>query len=497
LIVTRPKTKVPQRGKALEFEVVELFRKCGFRAHHDSDAAKPRQTDIVAQGQGQALLIEVKDRKRAVDVGDIDSLRARLARTTPDVVGMIFTTSSITKGAIKEIESDRTREVIVFVSNEIELLRAATARLPNLIAKKRSELRLNGRAWFRTGDGGEYLNVALPKSSVDFTRDSNSTGYFCSATGFAHSAFSLDIPDTGWGIPGGEGVRLCLPLSLSTHDELHDLLGYLHDSFGLSSNGAFTIHQSGACWHGCGVRSFMVAAKDVWPRYRASPMTRVHHSEDLVYFDQLGNGWISLYLRQRVPDDDETGPVPYFFDTRLCIQMPGVPVDTAPYVGLCRYTGNEWADFRSVHERQTHTRRLKKPIELEVVGTAVRSYDDRARDRWVVGLIARNPFYRKKRLPLELEADDSTLHDLLQMELILCCLRDQIECGDEVDGYFLEGIETTEAEYAQIIRPFGTWNRLIKRVDGDPTGEKQALVGLTEVAAYRTESLKGRRRRRK
>ena len=198
---------------------------------------------------------------------------------TSEVIGIIFTTGSISKRAVKEIESDRTREVLVFLCGEIELLRAHKARLSNLIVKKRSELRLKGRVWFRTGVGGEYLGVVLPKPTIEYMYESKGSGYFCSKTEFAHAVSSLDIPDTGWSSPGGEGVRLNLPLSLSTLEELRDLFGYLHDSFGLSSSGAFTIHQDGACWHGSGVGNFMRAAGEVWRRYRAAAMERVHHSE--------------------------------------------------------------------------------------------------------------------------------------------------------------------------------------------------------------------------
>src|SRR5271156_4975034 len=112
------RSKKTPPGKALEIEVLKLLEGAGFRAHPNARVAKPRQTDILAQGNDLTLLVEVKDRKRGLDVGDIDSLRSRLRRTTPDVVGVLFTTSAISRPAIKEIESDRTRAVLVFVDTE-------------------------------------------------------------------------------------------------------------------------------------------------------------------------------------------------------------------------------------------------------------------------------------------------------------------------------------------------------------------------------------------
>jgi Holliday junction resolvase len=179
-------------------EVLDLLRSAGFRAERNSGAARPRQTDILAEGHGVTLLIEVKDRKRVVEVGDIDNLRARLGRTTHDVIGVIFTKSAISKLAVKEIETDRSREIIVFIQPEIELLRKLKWRVINLIAQKRRELRVNGRVWVQTDLGAEHLKVPLPRSTMRFLAADSSSGYFWSKTRFAHAAFAVQIPDTSW-----------------------------------------------------------------------------------------------------------------------------------------------------------------------------------------------------------------------------------------------------------------------------------------------------------
>lgn len=230
-------------------------------------------------------------------------------------------------------------------------------------------------------------------------------------------------------------------------------------------------------------------------------MKRLHHSEDLVYFDQFRDGWLSLYTRQRVPNLEDGGSNSHFYSSELCIQLPGVPVDVAPFLDLCRYTGNELADFNYIHERRTHTRCLKRPIKLKVVGVALQTYEGREADRWIVGLIARNPFYGKKHLPRELEVDGAASpHDLLQFELLLCDLRDHLEYGDTVDHYTLQGIETTEAAHVQIIRPFGTWNKIVKRAKSDAQLQREAERDLDSILLEVGESAMaptGSRRRRK
>jgi hypothetical protein len=218
------------------------------------------------------------------------------------------------------------------------------------------------------------------------------------------------------------------------------------------------------------VENLLKALRDPWARYRAASMDRVHHSEDITYFDRFRNGWLMLYTRQRIPEGRKSPA--FLHETDICIQLPGVPVDVAPYLDLCRYTGNEWESFGTILEDRKQMKRLQKPIKLEVVGSLVRTDEDREADRWIVGLVARNPFYRKPRLPRELELEGSPLHDLLQMELLLLDLRDHHQEGDQVDHYVLQGIETTDAQYAQIIRPFGTWHKIVKRIrDGLPVEE--------------------------
>jgi hypothetical protein len=66
------------------------------------------------------------------------------------------------------------------------------------------------------------------------------------------------------------------------------------------------------------------------------------------------------------------------------------------------------------------------------------------------------------------------------VELILCDLKDHHQEEDQVDHYVLQGFETTDAQYAQVVRPFGTWNEIVKRVrDGQPVQElKLEFPGL-------------------
>jgi len=123
--------------------------------------------------------------------------------------------------------------------------------------------------------------------------------------------------------------------------------------------------------------------------------------------------------------------------------------------------GDEGAHFDSIHDRWTETRRLKKPIRLQIVGKVVEK-DRYAKDRIVIGLIAKNPFYGKRDLVEELvERETAPVVQLDGNELLLCDLRDHHPDYKKVDYYELQGIEATVGATGTVIRPFGTWNKMM------------------------------------
>src|SRR5580693_9176590 len=86
----------------------------GFEVHTNPQIAKPRQTDLVACRAGNDYLVEAKFRQAIIDIADVDALRSRLGRTPSDIVGCIFSLSDYSAEAIKNVEEDRTREILLF-----------------------------------------------------------------------------------------------------------------------------------------------------------------------------------------------------------------------------------------------------------------------------------------------------------------------------------------------------------------------------------------------
>jgi Restriction endonuclease len=276
------------RGREFEVEVAQFLRAAGFEVTNNARVARPRQTNLFAKSDDYELLIEAKNQKRKLDVNDIDALRSRLNRTPGDIVGAIFATSGITKGAIKAIETDRSREVLAFVRGEIERVRSGRQNLLALIERKRTELRVQGKAWFgQSGTTLEFVGVRLPSNSAEFFAKGAAQSCIETRSSFSGASYALQIPDPGWVGAGGEGARLSIQLALNSVHDLRDIVGYLHQKFGLSSNAIFSIHQSESCWYGIGVKNFLDTVEGWQQRYAQSRARRFHHSESFTYFDQF------------------------------------------------------------------------------------------------------------------------------------------------------------------------------------------------------------------
>lgn len=451
-----------------EKEIAKLLQSAGFDVTLNAKSAKPRQTDLFAEGDEVDLLVEAKDQKRKVDIGDIDALRSRIDRNSNDIVGVIFTTSDLTSGAISGIEADRKREVLAVVGKEIEQLHSGAQNIQTLIDRKRRELRVHGRAWFGTETSREFSGVKFPQSSVEFRIRGKAQAYVESKSGFSVTSYALQIPDSGWGVISGEGARLNIQLTLSTVDDLRNIVGYIHRKFGLTSDGVFSIQQSSVSWHGIGIENFLSVVQGWRKRYRESSAHKFHHSEEIVYFDRFRGGWIEISTQQRVDlDRSPRSPAWYLHNSQLVIQLPGIPVDTSKFLKLCRYSGNDWASFEYIGEKLSFSARLKNKKRLKVIGLIIKKEEStregRRYDPIAIGVVAKNPFYRARSLPKELsKSENVSMHDLTETELLICDLRNHHDAEDIVDYYELQGVEAIAAGVGCIIRPYGTWNKMLK-----------------------------------
>src|SRR5258708_7618447 len=252
------KSDSPQkRGYSFETLLARFLRDNGFKVHQNAKAAKPRQTDMVAEDDGQFLLIETKWKKKNIGSDDIDDLRNRLERSLSDVVGCVFSFSDFSKPAIDEVTENRKREILLFNAREIYGLFSSRFSLRHLIQEKRTHLRTDGAVWFEptTGQQPDDLLESLPSESIFIDKAGNRSPWVTRCTGRVEVVFAYDLPYVDNSL-GGECVGFGTTLHIASVSELRHVLVLANQHFALSGKGSYSIHQEPYAWHGFGVEAF-------------------------------------------------------------------------------------------------------------------------------------------------------------------------------------------------------------------------------------------------
>ncbi len=447
-----------QRGYQFQKWLRDVLLHAGFEVHANPRIAKPRQTDISARRAERDYLIEAKWRQAAVDVSDIDALRSRLNRTPSDVVGCFFSLADYGKTAIKAVEDDRTREILLFNAVEIQDLARSPSMLPQLIEDKRTSLRVHARVKF-TGAGADDAlptEIQLPSSGLQFWCNGSAVDYVASSTDNMDILFTQEHLNP---IGSSEDPEFALRLDLDVRhlSELRDVLGMLHNHLHLSAAGTFAIHQTKASWHGAGAESFLASAGAWQSRYRATALEWFHHSEELHYVDEFRHGRLVLTARQRV------GESVFLHSAEAELRLPGIPVDREPLLELCRKTGNRDAfmtlcNTKSFEELPFRSNRTT----IEPLGLILSS--EFAQERAVSGIIAKNPFFGKKSALTRAGLKHaSQIEHLSSVEILCCSLKDWHDADDVIDEYYLTGIQSKWLGQALVIRPSCTWKSITNR----------------------------------
>ncbi|MFG1849697.1 restriction endonuclease [Micromonospora carbonacea] len=99
-------TDKAKRGRLFENLVADLFRANHFDVRLNAGVARPRQTDLLATRAAEVYLIECKCRSARADIDAIDSLRARLRRTS-GAIGLMIGMAGFSGTAISEVADGR------------------------------------------------------------------------------------------------------------------------------------------------------------------------------------------------------------------------------------------------------------------------------------------------------------------------------------------------------------------------------------------------------
>jgi Holliday junction resolvase len=442
----------------------------GFVVHFNPKSARPRQTDLVAIHESQHFLIEAKWRKRSVDVGDVDSLRMRLNRIPSDFVGCIFNMSGYTSGAIQQVESDRTREILLFNAAEINSIFADRFAVQELIRRKRETLRVDGRVWFddsRHESSTSHKN--FPPPSREFRTKTGAAPLVAFPSDNDETIFFLDIPETG-----AVNTFVSMELRLNIHDtaELADVLEAIQGTVGLSEQGTFSIQQLSHAWYGFGAQNFLEAIGNWEQRYSDARLKSPHHSEDLVFLDRSGGALIALTSRQRVGDST------FLHASEIEIQLPGIPVDLSKIQELARKTGNPDALFQTSSGSGLHSAHFKAgQVKLVPLSKIISS--DHC-EEWVCGIMAKNPFTANRMKRLAGNLGEFFPQHLPEPKYLLCAVSDWYLLRDEVSNLSVRSVWGTWIGHVPVLNVRCTWEEHV-RPSKDTSVNEALLAEIPDV----------------
>jgi hypothetical protein len=447
-----------KRGRAFEDLFCHLLYQNGFDVHKNPKSAKPRQTDLLAEHRDNTFLFELKWLNRRVDIAAVGEIRDRLRRAPRGSIGCICSPSGFTEKLIQDVEEHRHEfEVLLFDPLDIYSLFARQTTAAELIEEKRRSLRRNGTMWFcQSGvriSGSRY--VELP-TSVEHLQ---LPGPLCFRLNSGHIS---DLVFARTPLVFGEYIwaaSLRVNLKECTIDTIREVLTAATNYLGLRGGGSFGIRQSGSGWYGLGSDNFLREIARYSERYREYK-GQVHHSEELVFFEELTSGIFLLTARQSLTRKG------WIHSGIATIRVPGIPIDTGPYLKFARAFTQENLFF-SPEERlkRAWTGPPGVDVPLETVVGEIRDLSPGRPGTLVPvsGIVIKNPFFRNPKMAAKLSKNKELL-PFAEPECLICTLDDWFDAGDEVDGYEITGLETASIGEAVLLHPRCTWKNLTKRI---------------------------------
>jgi hypothetical protein len=444
------------RGYGLEVLVGRLFRSAHFRTEHNPRLARPRQTDLLAEGGGATFLIETKWRKTPATVADIDALRGRLDRSQSSVIGVLISLSGFTATAITAVLERRDRPVLLLDHMNLERACARDFDLRRMLRIKQDALRLQAEVLI----GSQEPSFQSPSSSSDppvdgdaflLTADGSRVPWIDARGSFSGFAFSRGLNDPDWVSAPGAGVTFDLPLSVQSVDGVVHALSELSSLGWATGAGTWSIAQSETNWHGIGPAALAEALLRWRERYRDAGS--LHHTEQVVYQDVCDDGFYTLLI------DVASADPRIVWRADMSLQLSGIPLDLNPIRELCRtFDVQARTRFRPQTEKMLSRLSLdgKTATQVKPVAFVVKEQPGLARDRqfMVCGLVVKNPYYARTSRGRGLA--DGMPRPLEETEFLVCDLRSWHQLGMKLK-YRLEMFEWAQTSDALVARVVADW----------------------------------------
>jgi hypothetical protein len=312
------------RGSGLELFIADLFGHEHFRVDRENLSSNGRQVDLFLTRGQLRLLVETKWTKRPATIEEVDQLLARLQGAPPNVVGLLVSMSGFSRTAIKRVEQNAQRPVLLLTGEEVDELTERGHGLHALITWKLDHLTRHQRIKF----GPDLAStppwlLKLPEAGIQiFTPDGDELGCWESAGGFHGIIHSISLSNVDLGLGA---VAIDFNLALDHATGLVDVLRRLAQAGWMTHDGAWRIEQSAASWNGFASAELARQIHNWTDRYRGTPM---HHTERVIYLDHFDDGLFTLTA------DIDASPNRWVRWCSLSFLLTGIPLDTSPYEAL-------------------------------------------------------------------------------------------------------------------------------------------------------------------
>jgi hypothetical protein len=450
-----------KKGRTFEDLFCRLLYQNGFDVHKNPKAAGPRQTDLLGEYGDNTFLFELKWQKRRVDVAVVGQITDRLRRAPRGTIGCICSASGFTETLIRDIEEHRHEfEVLLFDPLEVYSLFAGQTTAAALIEEKRRGLRRNGTMWFfQRGmrvSSSRYAELPASVEHLQLPTPLYSRLDSAHISDLVFARTPLIFNEYLW------AASLRVNLKECTLDTIRDVLTAASNYLGLRGGGSFGIRQSQSGWYGLGSENFVREIGRYSERYQEYE-GQVHHSEELVFFEELKYGIFLLTARQSLTRKG------WIHSGVVTIRVPGIPVEMRPYLKFAQTFTQEHTFFDPDEPlRRAWIRPPAVEIPLESVIAEVQDTNPVRPGGLaaVSGIVVKNPFFKNPKLAMKLSKNKELL-PFTEPEYLICTLDDWFEAGDEVDAYEMTGLETVTIGEAVLLHPRCTWKNLTKRIASD------------------------------
>lgn len=426
-----------KRGLQFETLLADIFRQAGYSVKKNPTTAHPRQSDLLARKGNQYFLVEAKWKTRTSDIDLQGQIESRLGHAAPGMVGCIFSMARYSDSLISEVELNRRKnEVLLFNAREIAFLANDPWSLPGLIERKRHHLRVQGKVFFLSGQLYATDSARFPKQSRGLELSKKCVGSLATkhSDRFSDVMLMADYPEA---IELGT-IRDCYRLefyfSRQLRQDFKDLISLIHETFDISGDGNFSIHQNGASWHGIGLDDLFEELDRREQRYSETPPNHVHHSEQACYVGAVGQGLILIQFLNEIADDK------HFYGIEVEFRLPGIPLNLGKYEEFFNTISRPMTILEPL-KKQGHWVIRPAKTKLERIGNVIDLSDSH---RGVPGIICANPFTDLKRIPRSMSAPKDArqiLAQTLSHDRLVCRIRDWLHYDDQVDEFFPERFE--------------------------------------------------------